>query len=380
MNNISHYSSTLAILAANVDRPYNVRQTTWGGRACFATKQLRKGDVVLRSTDFTGKSIAYDFRKEVCHYCYGYTSGRNMKYRISADQFGRLMADTANILKKSNKFMGAGLWFCSDHCLETYLEMPNISYLIDGYEILLNHYRIASKELSIDNEIELNSRKISLDVIEEGWSQVKDSWIPKVEKMKKSKQLNMFPSISEDDYSCARFVTMTLFKLKQHSLDFDTKVEFNGLQSNELDKIKKYPVLLHLQTSVFKILYILLPDILKTHFSIELFRHIAGSEYANAFGLWQEDEGVDSREFLGYSVFPCASYANHSCVPNITKSRHGREMIFTANKDISEGAEICIDCSGVLSLAVEKRRKFLKETWFFDCCCGRCLLEMKTIH
>ena len=105
-----------------------------------------------------------------------------------------------------------------------------------------------------------------------------------------------------------------------------------------------------------------------------------GSEYGNAFGIWQEGESVDNREFFGYRVVPRASYFNHSCIPNLTKRRDGTTMYFTLNRPVCANEELNIDYSGVLDYPTEKRRKFLKDTWFFDCQCDRCRLEVQASH
>ncbi|CCC69117.1 hypothetical protein NCAS_0C01270 [Naumovozyma castellii] len=361
---------------------FDVRQTTWGGRACFSKQSLKKGSVILEADDNTGTSISYEFRKEVCHFCYSYHNGVTLKHKITYALLKQLIKNNDNKLINWKKFQGAGLWFCSEICRDEFLSQPHIIELIECYELLLNHFHSMQKRVNPDDsrEDELNHVKISKDLIQEKWDQIINDWIPSIDKLKLTKRSNRLPVISEDEYCCARFVCETLFRLKymdQNSINFKS---FYSLQSNEVSKMERFPILLHFQILVFKTLYILLPSFLRDRFSVTSFRHILGSEYGNAFGIWEVGESSDSREYFGYWIFPRASYFNHSCDPNLTKTRKGRTMFFTLNRDIDVGSELDIDYSGVLSLPVKERRKFLHDSWFFDCQCDRCKLEMQLIH
>ncbi|SMN22117.1 similar to Saccharomyces cerevisiae YPL165C SET6 SET domain protein of unknown function [Maudiozyma saulgeensis] len=362
----------------NITPFYEIKDTTWGGRSCFATSDIPKDTVILEVNDTTGSSIQYEFRKEVCHNCFKY-NGKSMKYKIKTTDVEGLLSENNKWLKaRMKKFCGAGLWFCSTGCSDTYLRIPRIIDLIEAYEILLdNHTKMLKRNNPDDaNEEKLNSVKISQSIIDSEWRNIEINWLPMIDKMKYTKRQQSLPITSEDEYNCARFVCNTLFHLRTYTKDTETGKSFWNLQSNELNKMMRFPILLHFQQLVFRTLYILLPETLRIDFNIGTFRHIMGSEYGNAFGIWQEDESVDSREYFGYWVFPRASYFNHSCIPNITKTRNNKTMYFTLNKGVSQGDELCIDYSGVLDFTTVKRRDFLKENWFFDCQCTRCKLEI----
>jgi len=80
---------------------------------------------------------------------------------------------------------------------------------------------------------------------------------------------------------------------------------------------------------------------------------------------------------MGYSLYPEASYFNHSCSPNITKHRNGNCWEFLAAEDIRLGEQCCITYLGgdEKDLKVEERRARLREIWNFECMCSRCVAE-----
>lgn len=369
--------------ALKVSNLFDIRQTSWGGRACFSNRDLKKGDVVLRADSFMGTSISHEFRKEVCHYCFGYNSGKPMKVKLDPLMLSQYCDGEWCIKKKG--FNGAGLWFCSGSCLEKYLQVPNIIELVVCYESLLAAFNMMnkSKKTALEEQQEeeqLNNITISDDIIEQTWDDIRTNWIPMFNKTKVTKRQKYLTRISDDVYACCRFVAETLFKLKYLDPNSDIMESFLSLQSNESLKMARFPILLQFQITVFKTLKVVLPEPYKDMLTIPLFRHILGSEYGNAFGIWEERESVDSREYLGYWVFPQASYFNHTCDPNVTKSKEGRSMVFTLNRDVSAGDELNIDYSGLLDLSVIERRNALKESWFFLCQCERCQSDLKLVH
>ncbi|RMZ89564.1 hypothetical protein DV736_g3223, partial [Chaetothyriales sp. CBS 134916] len=100
----------------------------------------------------------------------------------------------------------------------------------------------------------------------------------------------------------------------------------------------------------------------------------------NAFSIRPTNDGEQSGEFLGYGVWPEASFFNHSCRPSVRKARDGRLWSFWVDEEqgvVEAGQELCITYLGgdEKELSVEERRKRLQDEWGFRCCCPRCVEE-----
>lgn len=354
-----------------INDKFDVRLTEHGGRSCFARESMHKGTELLALDDWTGSSICYEFRKEVCHFCLFYAYGTVMKVKITSND----IEDMAYCNWKVTKYSGSGLWFCSDDCKRKYLARPNIGELLRIYEnIVVNFRRMQKRAQNQIEEVHMDEN-ISINDIEEEWREIEKVWIKKIIKMNSNKAVNRLPVIDEEHYSCIRFVIETLFNISHLEKENTKNIAFSSLQSNELDKLGHFPALLDFQVRVFQWVFLLAPE-LRSILTISLFRHILGSEYGNSFGIWQISEESEGREYLGYMVHPEASYFNHSCSPNVLKRREGRVMRYVLARDVSCGQQLCIDYKDILHLCVAERRTTLKENWFFDCKCDRCELEM----
>ncbi|RMZ79560.1 hypothetical protein DV737_g3408, partial [Chaetothyriales sp. CBS 132003] len=100
----------------------------------------------------------------------------------------------------------------------------------------------------------------------------------------------------------------------------------------------------------------------------------------NAFSIRPTNDGEQSGEFLGYGVWPEASFFNHSCRPNVRKARKGRQWSFWVDEEqgvVEAGQELCITYLGgdEKELSVKERRQRLQVEWDFRCCCLRCVEE-----
>jgi len=93
-------------------------------------------------------------------------------------------------------------------------------------------------------------------------------------------------------------------------------------------------------------------------------------EECNSFGLWRPNSG-------GVGIYPGASYFNHSCVPNIYRVEEGSTLVFRTICDISANTELCLSYINP-ELHVLKRQVLLKDEYYFQCDCIRCISEMNT--
>lgn len=364
-----------------VSENFRIKRAIYGGRACYASSDLKKDSCVLEVSDYMGCAILYEFRKEVCHWCLSYNYGTMMKSKINwadvADMFSELHSKIS-----AKQYKGSGLWFCTEECKRSFLHQKNIGELLLLYETVLVHFQSMQRHhncVAEDTHVEEKYAQIEAskmqNVIEKRWEEIELNWIPKVAKMKQTKLINELPKIDEDSYSSIRFVLECIFNLKQQEKDSIKLNAWKSLQSNEVEKITTFPVLLDHQMVVFKWVYILAPNF-RNILTPAFFRHILGSEYGNSFGIWEIAEESDSREYLGYMVLPEASYFNHSCDPNVQKKRVGRTFKYPLKRDVEQDEELCIDYREILNLDVADRRKILKSNWFFECRCSRCVSEL----
>lgn len=89
-------------------------------------------------------------------------------------------------------------------------------------------------------------------------------------------------------------------------------------------------------------------------------------ELCNGFCFWDEEY-----EKYGTALLPCASYFNHSCLPNAYKvSSHGRIYIYALHP-IEEEEEITFSYVPH-NYETEQRQDILSTYFGFDCNCPRC--------
>lgn len=99
----------------------------------------------------------------------------------------------------------------------------------------------------------------------------------------------------------------------------------------------------------------------------------------NAFGLRSLGDG--GCEYFGWGVWPAASLFNHSCAPNVGKRRVGRRWEFWSERDVRREEELCISYLGgeEWELGRADRVERMRETWGFECACGRCVREDRAL-
>ena len=77
---------------------------------------------------------------------------------------------------------------------------------------------------------------------------------------------------------------------------------------------------------------------------------------------------------IGRSLYPSASYFNHSCEPNCEVFETGSILQVCAKEDIAEGDEVTISYIDTQQ-RLRDRRLALQDTYFFHCQCTRCTRE-----
>lgn len=351
-----------------------VDETKYGGRGCFAPKVIPQHTVIHLCQTPIGSTLSKPFKKEVCSQCYTYTYGETMKFKIS---------------KTEGKHVYS-LFFCSEECKSTFTHQDINRVLVENLLAVEKNYLAGLSK----PEIEPMEPKNFADDYVKKWDKVA-SWETKLESLKPSKRQNQIFRIDDNEYLEIKYVIGVLFNMyKVHCNDhiphFDypnldkneaNKVElllFDLLYSSEFEKVKRYPYLLYSYINIYKFIKLTCTPELQAFIDSTTIRSIIGKNLSNAFGIWSEvTDPSEDKEFLGFGVYPSASFFNHSCSPNIVKTRNNSEMVFTTSKDIEIGEELCISYGNYTDEPVELRQKQLKE-WFFDCACTKCQTELKT--
>ncbi|MCO5604257.1 hypothetical protein L7F22_058420 [Adiantum nelumboides] len=77
---------------------------------------------------------------------------------------------------------------------------------------------------------------------------------------------------------------------------------------------------------------------------------------------------------LGVGLYPVISIINHSCHPNCILLFEGKKAYVRAIQEIGEGTEVTVSYVD-LGESTPTRLKNLREQYFFDCTCSRCLAQ-----
>ena len=78
---------------------------------------------------------------------------------------------------------------------------------------------------------------------------------------------------------------------------------------------------------------------------------------------------------LGLGIYQTLAFLNHSCEPNCIAVFNSRTCEIRSIKNIEKGEELCISYTELMR-PQSVRGKVLKEQYYFDCTCSRCLKEI----
>ena len=169
----------------------------------------------------------------------------------------------------------------------------------------------------------------------------------------------------------------------------------DNLQSFPIDSLNKFSRIASLLTE-FALKHALKPKLPLVDDDIHQFlvsQHLSTSqlhstllllickEECNSFGVYTfAYEGAQvERQSYGVGIFPDAVFFNHSCNPSVGHvprpfAGTGTAMLFYALKDVQAGEEVSISYLSSGN-SVKQRRKLLKDIFFFNCVCDKCLAE-----
>ena len=391
-------------LLNSISPHFSVKSTKYGGRGCFANTDLAQGTIIHECSIPLSSTIARPFKKEVCTSCFNFSHGKTLKFKLMLPN---------NKQNNSTSASSVALYFCSQSCIDTFIALD-----IDGLylESLLNveslfirglnqcqydlekerQHEEAESEAALKLENELKQAKDIELFISQKWQEAEGNCQLQLSKLKPKQRknlnnlINLIPKINENEYLEIKYIIGILFQMYKRdncenntlsslslislsSLEFQI---FQLLQLNDIEKIYKYPYLLHSYTNkIYKFLKISTLEKLQLYITPSIIRSIISKNLTNAYGIWSINEPDGNKELFGYSLYSSASFFNHSCNPNLIKIKKGSQVIFKLLKNIKKNDELCIYYGDSINDDLEIRQESLKE-WFFDCLCERCVEEM----
>ncbi|KAK6202632.1 uncharacterized protein RJT21DRAFT_20907 [Scheffersomyces amazonensis] len=366
------------IVLNNISPYFKVSKTKYGGRGCFTYHDIPKDTVILRCQRPISHSVTKPFKKECCNYCFNYFNGKILKSKISK-KYGK---DTCSI------------FFCSEECKESFISQDVNDIYQTSLLLIEKHYLNSLGKFDLELKEPPKNQDLDQIIVQE-WNHVEE-WEDKLNAMKPAKRSNQIPQINDSEYLEIKYVVGVLFQrfklstltttpnkyLEDIQSDELMKRElelFEILQSSETEKVEKFPYLLYSYINIYKFIKVTSLPELQPFINPQRVRDTIGRNLTNAFGIWSEVlNPTEDKEFLGFGVYPSASYFNHSCSPNLIKKRINNTLTFTTKRDIQANEELCIDYGSYLDENVIVRRKELSE-WFFECGCEKCNIDLEKL-
>ncbi|KAK5057534.1 hypothetical protein LTR84_011534 [Exophiala bonariae] len=377
---------------------YVLRSTASAGRAIFARRNIKPGTHILSTTEKyeqlrspTVHVILRPYRREVCAQCFAYDRGREWKCRLP----------------------DAGVAFCSVECRQQWESVIGPLGLA-AHQAIETTIKKQSKwkkttQDSTPMTTAVDSPDLDFDAAWQAAGVVGKQIVAARTKEKPSKTeqryLREAESAPADPDFLAYLLSGVLVTHKRSAApamvgkDADEPSDESSIPGTDMVS-ELFPDLMALAsdssvytgdsplsswTKAYKLLLAILPIPLLDFLRPAICHELASRASHNAFSIRPAggSDGEQSGEFLGWGVWPEASFFNHSCRPNVRKERVGRIWTFAVSEDITgdvlrEGEELCITYLGgdEKDLDVEERRKKLKGEWGFDCQCQKCVEEL----
>lgn len=315
------------------------------GRGVIASKSISKDTIILQSERPVAHVIFSEYRKEVCAQCFFYDLGRKLPVRNN---------DT-------------GKFFCSADCERQWLDWEGE---LGSAAWTALHTHVQSKRKASDSDkVMLLEGKPDPQAIQDAWTHTE--FVRQRGSFPKGNMNAHVPrtgSVNVNEMSYFLSATLCFYR---HPDKWRKDVLNLAMDPTP------YADRLDLQThcNSFIQLASIIPSQLKSCCTVELYQELMSATSHNSFGIRAGSD--DGEEYMGYALYPDASYFNHSCSPNVAKKRVGATWEFRAFKDIVGGEECCITYLGgdEDDLTVTARRARLKMHWGFECMCERCVGE-----
>jgi hypothetical protein len=333
---------------------FSVHDSPDAGRGVFARRSIPAGTLVLATSpplSPTAYVILRPYRREVCAWCFAYDRGREWKVRPPK----------------------SGLAFCAEQCRDQWLNI----YRQEGLDACVLAEACIQQQLRhADEDAEMHERFYTAEEAAQKWAdaaamgeQLKDARTQQRPSKEAKRLLRQHASATVDADALIYLCSTTLVPHQP-----TTTAALQALVDNprvyETASLDAYVAAYHhLATH--------LPPALLSSLSAETCNAYISRASHNAFSIRPTRDGEHSGEFLGWGVWPEASFFNHSCAPNLRKAREGRIWKFWTCRDVEAGEELCITYLGgeEAELGVTQRQQRLENEWRFMCRCQKCITE-----
>ena len=339
-----------------------VQDIPGAGRGVLAQQNIPANTHVLDSPRPAAHVIFRQYRKEVCAQCFGYDRGRNLAVKDNT----------------------TGKVFCSEACREDWTRDEE-ELGVEAWCALENFVRSKSKAVvSTLSQCSVGDKPVEQAVLSR-WEEAER--IASLHRQVKSVDASdPGPGIKADkghrramqqvcsqpvDPDILAYLLSGIISHRQAPERWDGEVTTLAMDSEPY----KDNADLEAHCNAFLQLASIVPRDLLQSCTGQVCQTISNASSHNSFGI--RAGGEDGEEYMGYSLYPEASYFNHSCLPNISKVRVGRTWQFRTAREVVEGEQLCITYLGgdEKDLTVGERRQRLKGVWGFECMCERCRNE-----
>ncbi len=326
-----------------------VTQIEHAGRGIVANHAMPANTIVYESNSPAAHVVFWEYRKEVCAQCFLYDRGRKLPVRLNS----------------------VGKAFCSNQCLESWKTEQGASGL-ETWEQLHQFVQMKAKCITNNHSLPSLTPKPAADEIKSCWDKVEETaafLLQKRTSTKKNMANHAWSLVVDPDilgFLLAGSVFYHRYPQRYHSDVLELAMDSSPYRSTQ--ELQAY-CNSYLQLTAVAPLE-LLPNI-----TASACQSLISAASHNSFGIRAGSE--DGDEYLGYGLYPGASYFNHSCRPNIGKKRVGATWDFRTLKDIAVDEQCCITYLGgdEEDMTLTERRSRLKLYWGFECACERCMEE-----
>ncbi|KAK3708001.1 Histone-lysine N-methyltransferase set-6 [Vermiconidia calcicola] len=327
---------------------FAVQDVVDAGRGVIAISSLSQDTVVFKSEQPSAHVLFRQYRKEVCARCFSYDRGRTLPIRDNA----------------------IGKVFCTRECQSWWVEEQG-RLGSEAWKQLHSFLQLKSKVITNAHGLPMLAAKPTRDEVQAAWDEAEDragsmrrelssaSQFKADKVLQRALQQSWSQAVDPDILS---YLLSGILEYARHPEQWQTEVSDLAMDETPYRSIPD----LKAQCDSFLQLTAITPVELLPSVTPQVCQTLINAASHNSFGIHSGSE--DGDEYLGYGLYPEASYFNHSCRPNIAKRRVGSAWEFRAIRDIDIGEECCITYLGgdEKELTVVERRSRLKQFWGFE--------------